>query len=122
MPTSGRKTAASTVAGSKTEAVEHVWLVTGEHRRFGGHHVDVECRVSVECRTKVEKRGNMPKFKPHSGTAKRVRITGKGKIRREQAGRRHYLEHKSSRLTRRLAGTTELADQDVPRIKRMLGR
>ena len=46
----------------------------------------------------------MPKNKTHSGAKKRFRITGTGKVMREQAGGRHLLEHKSSRRTRRLAG------------------
>ncbi|EHK87039.1 50S ribosomal protein L35 [Saccharomonospora azurea] len=64
----------------------------------------------------------MPKNKSHSGMSKRVRVTGTGKIRRQQAGRRHLMERKSSRLTRRLEGTTEVAASDVRRVKRMLGR
>ena len=38
----------------------------------------------------------MPKNKTHSGTAKRVKITGTGKLRRQQTGLRHRLEVKSS--------------------------
>ncbi|MFC4003101.1 50S ribosomal protein L35 [Prauserella oleivorans] len=64
----------------------------------------------------------MPKNKTHSGMAKRVRLTGTGKIRRQRAGRRHLMERKSSKLTRRLEGTTEVAPQDVRRVKRLLGR
>ncbi|WP_007027394.1 50S ribosomal protein L35 [Saccharomonospora iraqiensis] len=64
----------------------------------------------------------MPKNKSHSGMKKRVRVTGSGKLRRERAGRRHLLEKKSSRVTRRLEGTTEVADRDVPRVNRLLGR
>ena len=64
----------------------------------------------------------MPKFKPHTGTGKRVRITGSGKIRTEQAGKRHLLEVKSSRRTRRLTGTVELAKVDRKRVNRLLGR
>ena len=64
----------------------------------------------------------MPKNKTHSGTKKRVRVTGSGKLRTQHAGMRHNLEHKSSRLTRRLSGTKEVASNDVPRLKRLLGR
>ncbi len=39
----------------------------------------------------------MPKFKTHSGAKKRFKLTGSGKLKRQQANRRHYLEHKSSR-------------------------
>ncbi|TDP89381.1 large subunit ribosomal protein L35 [Labedaea rhizosphaerae] len=64
----------------------------------------------------------MPKNKTHKGTAKRVRVTGKGKLRRQMTGRRHRLEVKPSSLTRRLEGTTEVAAPDVKRLKRLLGR
>jgi large subunit ribosomal protein L35 len=39
----------------------------------------------------------MPKMKSHSGAKKRFRLTGTGKVMREQAGGRHLLEHKSRR-------------------------
>ena len=64
----------------------------------------------------------MPKMKRHSGMGKRVKVTGKGKILAEQAGKRHLLEGKSSRRTRRLTGTVEVSKADAPRIKKMLGR
>jgi large subunit ribosomal protein L35 len=63
----------------------------------------------------------MPKNKTHKGTSKRVRTTGTGKLRREQSNRRHLLEHKSSRRTRRLAGTVDYAPADAKRIRRLLG-
>lgn len=62
------------------------------------------------------------KNKTHKGTAKRVKITGSGKLRREKANRRHLLEGKPSTRTRRLKGTTDVADADVKRIKRLLGK
>jgi len=64
----------------------------------------------------------MPKMKTHSGTSKRIRVTGTGKLRRQKAGRRHLMEKKSSRVTRRLEGTGEVAKNDVGRVKRLLGR
>jgi large subunit ribosomal protein L35 len=64
----------------------------------------------------------MPKNKTHSGTSKRVRVTGKGKLRRQMTGLRHRLEKKPSKLTRRLSGTTEVAKADVKRVKKLLGR
>ncbi len=63
----------------------------------------------------------MPKNKTHSGASKRFRVTGSGKIRRQKAGLRHHLELKSSRRTRRLSGTTEVAKADVKRAKKLLG-
>jgi large subunit ribosomal protein L35 len=63
----------------------------------------------------------MPKMKTHKGTAKRVKLTGTGKLRRQKANRRHLLEHKSSTRTRRLDGTTDVAPAETKRIKRLLG-
>jgi large subunit ribosomal protein L35 len=64
----------------------------------------------------------MPKMKSHTGMGKRVKTTGRGRILAEQAGKRHRLEGKSSRRTRRLTGVVEVAKADVKRIKRLLGR
>lgn len=63
----------------------------------------------------------MPKNKTHSGAKKRFRVTGTGKILREKAGKRHNLEKKSSRVTRRMTGTVELAKADQKTAKRLLG-
>ena len=64
----------------------------------------------------------MPKMKTHSGAKKRFKLTGSGKLKRQQANRRHYLEHKSSTLKRRLAGDKTVAPADVRNIKKMLGK
>ncbi len=64
----------------------------------------------------------MPKQKTHSGAKKRFKVTGTGKILHERAGKRHLLERKSSKLTRRLSGTAELAPGDGAKIKKLLGR
>jgi large subunit ribosomal protein L35 len=63
----------------------------------------------------------MPKNKTHSGTKKRFRVTGSGKLMREQANARHLLEYKSSRRKRRLAADVNVAPADTKRIKRLLG-
>ncbi|AKK05835.1 MAG: 50S ribosomal protein L35 [Corynebacterium sp.] len=62
------------------------------------------------------------KQKTHKGTAKRIKTTGSGKLRREQANRRHLLEGKPSKRTRRLKGTEDVAPADVKRVKRLLGK
>ena len=63
----------------------------------------------------------MPKFKPHSGTKKRVKITGKGKLRREQTNRRHNFEHKSSTRKRRLEKDQVISPADAKNLKKLLG-
>jgi large subunit ribosomal protein L35 len=64
----------------------------------------------------------MPKQKTHSGAKKRFKVTGAGKILREQAGKRHLLERKPSTLTRRLTGTAEVSAADNRAVKKLLGR
>jgi len=64
----------------------------------------------------------MPKMKTHSGATKRFRLTGSGKIMRRRAGMNHLLEHKSSRVTRRLGSEVTLAPSDVKGIKKLLGK
>jgi large subunit ribosomal protein L35 len=64
----------------------------------------------------------MPKMKRHTGMGKRVKQTGSGKWVQEQAGKRHLLEGKTSRHTRRLTGTVEVAKTEIKRIKKLLGR
>ena len=64
----------------------------------------------------------MPKNKTHRGTAKRVRVTGSGKLRRQHTNRQHKFESKSSTRTRRLAGTTDISPADTKRVRRLLGR
>jgi large subunit ribosomal protein L35 len=69
----------------------------------------------------VRRTAAMPKHKTHSGAKKRFKLTGSGKLKRQQANRRHYLEHKPSTLTRRLAGDRIVSPADTRTIKRMLG-
>ena len=64
----------------------------------------------------------MPKMKPHTGMGKRVKVTGRGKLLVEQTGKRHRLEVKSSRVTRRMTGTVTVSKADTKRVKKLLGR
>ncbi|CED91002.1 MAG: 50S ribosomal protein L35 [Actinomyces succiniciruminis] len=64
----------------------------------------------------------MPKNKTHSGAKKRFRVTGSGKLMREQAGKRHLLEVKSSRRKRRLSKDQAVSPADARQVKRLLGR
>ena len=64
----------------------------------------------------------MPKNKTHSGAKKRFRLTGSGKLMREQANRRHLFEKKSSTRTRRLSMDVQTSSADVRKIKKLLGK
>jgi large subunit ribosomal protein L35 len=63
----------------------------------------------------------VPKMKTHSGAKKTFRLTGTGKIMHKRAGKRHLLEHKSSRVTRRLSGEVAGKKTVTMTAKRMLG-
>ena len=64
----------------------------------------------------------MPKMKTHSGAKKRLKVTGSGRVMREQANRQHLFEKKSSTRTRRLAADVQLSPADTKKAKRLLGR
>ena len=63
----------------------------------------------------------MPKMKTHSGAKKRFRKTGTGKLRGRRAYSSHILEKKSPKKKRALGGPAIMHENEVPRIKRMLG-
>ena len=63
----------------------------------------------------------MPKMKTHSGAKKRFKFTGSGKIMHERTNKRHLLEGKSSRRTRRLSVDTEMSVPNAETAKRLLG-
>jgi large subunit ribosomal protein L35 len=64
----------------------------------------------------------MPKQKTHSGAKKRFKITGSGKLMKQQASMRHNLEGKASKRTRRLNQDQVLSPADVKQAKKLLGR
>ncbi|MFZ6993319.1 50S ribosomal protein L35 [Curtobacterium sp. RRHDQ66] len=63
----------------------------------------------------------MPKQKTHSGSKKRFKVTGTGKIMKQQAGMRHNLEVKSSKRKARLNEDQVLAKGDAKNVKKLLG-
>lgn len=64
----------------------------------------------------------MPKQKTHSGAKKRFKVTGSGKIMKQQSGMRHNLEVKPSRRTRRLNQDEQISGNDLKNVKKLLGR
>jgi len=63
----------------------------------------------------------MPKMKTDRGAAKRIKLTGTGRMRRRKAFRSHLLEKKSSVRTRRLGREVEVSSADRRQVRRMLG-
>ncbi|AWB86047.1 MULTISPECIES: 50S ribosomal protein L35 [Mycetocola] len=63
----------------------------------------------------------MPKQKTHSGAKKRFKLTGSGKIKKQQSGMRHNLEVKSGQRKRRLNTDQLVSKADTKNIKKLLG-
>ena len=55
----------------------------------------------------------MPKMKTKSGAKKRFRLTGTGKVRANQAGKRHGMIKRTNKQIRKLRGTTILNPSDA---------
>ena len=62
----------------------------------------------------------MPKLKTKKALAKRIKITGGGKLIRSKAGRRHLLSGKSKKRKRALRKKTVVTVSDKKMVKRAL--
>ena len=63
----------------------------------------------------------MPKLKTHKGMAKRIKLSGNGKLMHRRANRNHMLAHKSASLKREYVKEFEIAPGDTANVKKMLG-
>jgi large subunit ribosomal protein L35 len=63
----------------------------------------------------------MPKQKTHKGAAKRIRVTGTGKLVAEHTNNQHKFEHKSSTRKRRLDRDQQVSPADAKNLKKLLG-
>lgn len=63
----------------------------------------------------------MPKFKPHKGLRKRVKVSAKGKIVRKKAGKSHLLSNKSGKRLRRLRRADLIRPEFTRTLLRALG-
>lgn len=63
----------------------------------------------------------MPKMKTHKATAKRFKITGRGKLRRLKARRSHLRRRRSKRVRRSFDKDLSLSGVDEKRVRRLLG-
>ncbi len=64
----------------------------------------------------------MPKLKTHKGTAKRVKLSGAGKLLHRHAWRSHLLAGKQASRKRAYVKEFEFAKGDASNIKKLLGR
>ena len=62
----------------------------------------------------------MPKMKTHRGTAKRVKKTGTGKLKRMKAYKSHILTKKTQKRKRNLRKATLVSKADEKRLNKLL--
>lgn len=62
----------------------------------------------------------MPKMKTHRAAAKRLRVTGSGRVRRGKAGLSHLMRGKSANRLRKLRKHDMVDPADEKRILRLL--
>ncbi len=63
----------------------------------------------------------MPKMKTSRAAAKRLKVTGTGKIKRHKAFKSHILTKKNKKRKRGLRQATLVSSADMGRMKRLLG-
>lgn len=62
----------------------------------------------------------MPKLKTNRGAAKRLKVTGTGKIKHYKAFGSHLMTHKTTKRKRNLRGSEVLNKRDTKNMKRLL--
>ncbi len=62
----------------------------------------------------------MPKLKSRKAAVKRFKITKSGKIMRYKAGKKHIMEHKSSRVKREMCASIQVDRSDMKRLRKTL--
>jgi len=62
----------------------------------------------------------MPKLKTHRGLAKRVKVTGTGKLKRAKAFHSHLLSSKTPKMKRRLSKADTIHPSDAKRMKSLI--
>ena len=62
----------------------------------------------------------MPKMKTKSGAKKRFKVTATGKIKVQQAGKRHGMIKRTTKFVRNARGTTVLSEQDAGIVRKYM--
>ena len=63
----------------------------------------------------------MPKMKTRRGAAKRFKVTGSGRIKRNKANHRHMLIRRSNKVKRKMRQSGLISRADRKLVKNMLG-
>ena len=62
----------------------------------------------------------MPKMKTHRGAAKRVKVTGTGKLKRMRSNKSHILTKKTTKRKRRLRQSSLVSKADEKKLNKIL--
>jgi large subunit ribosomal protein L35 len=62
----------------------------------------------------------MPKLKTHRGAAKRLKVTGTGKLKKRSGNKSHLLTGKPAKRTRSLRKASLVSDSEFDRMKKLL--
>ena len=62
----------------------------------------------------------MPKLKTHKATARRMQITGSGKLMRTRCGKSHLRRNRSKRAAREYDEVQPVTSRDATRIRRLI--
>ena len=62
----------------------------------------------------------MPKIKTNRAAAKRFRVTGSGKIKRNKGFKRHILSHKSKKRKRNLRHATMVSAVEQKNVRKLI--
>ena len=62
----------------------------------------------------------MPKLKTHKGVARRVKMTGTGKLRRFRSGRRHLLTRRPPKRMRQSRRSVEVSAAQEKKLRQMI--
>jgi len=62
----------------------------------------------------------MPKLKTNRGAAKRFKVTGSGKVMRNNSHRRHILTKKTTKHKRDLRQSKLVSNADLPSVRKLL--
>ena len=62
----------------------------------------------------------MPKLKTHKATARRLQLSGGGKLMRTRNGKSHLRRNRSKRAAREYDEMISVAAVDAPRIRRLI--
>jgi len=64
----------------------------------------------------------MPKYKTHSGSKKRFKVTSSGKVKFARPNRGHFLTEKAQGRKRKLRKGSYIAGKNADNIKTLLGK